>query len=124
MDKPVVIGIAGGSGSGKSTVLRRIVEAVGAERVCVLDHDSYYRDLSHLPFGQRIEYNFDHPNALETSLMCRHLDELLEWKSVEKPVYNFKTHTRDSETRRVAPRPVILVEGILVLAEEELARRM
>ncbi len=124
LPRPVVIGIAGGSGSGKSTVLHSIVDAVGPDRVCVLDHDSYYRDLSHLPFNERTEFNFDHPDALETSLMCEHLDQLLEWKSIEKPVYNFKTHVREAETKRVKTRSVILVEGILVLAEEELARRM
>lgn len=124
MVKPVVIGIAGGSGSGKTTVLRRLVEAVGRDRVCVLDHDSYYRDLSHLPFNERTEFNFDHPDALETSLMCEHLDRLLAWEVIEKPVYNFKTHSREQETRSIEARSVILVEGILVLAEPELARRM
>lgn len=124
MARPVVIGIAGGSGSGKTTVLRSLVDAVGRDRVCVLDHDSYYRDLSHLPFNERAEFNFDHPDALETPLMGRHLDELLEWRAIEKPVYNFKQHIREDATTRVEPRAVILVEGILVLAEEELARRM
>lgn len=124
MERPVVIGIAGGSGSGKTTVLRSLLEAVGPDRVCVLDHDSYYCDLSHLPFNQRTEFNFDHPNALETSLMVEHLDRLLDWEPIEKPVYNFKTHTREAVTRRLEPRSVILVEGILVLAEPELSERM
>lgn len=122
--QPVVIGIAGGSGSGKSTVVRHLVEAVGRDRVCLLDHDSYYRDLSHLPFDERTMFNFDHPDALETSLMCEHLDELIQWQPIEKPVYNFRTHVREETTTRVEARSVILVEGILVLADDELARRM
>lgn len=124
MEKPVVIGIAGGSGSGKSTVLTRLVELVGRHRVCLLDHDSYYRDLSHLDFDARTAFNFDHPDALETDLMSRQLDELLSWRSIEKPVYDFKNHVRTAEVEVVEPRSVILVEGILVLAEPELCRRM
>lgn len=122
--RPVVIGIAGGSGSGKSTVLRNLVEEVGIDRVCVLDHDSYYKDLSHLSFNERTAFNFDHPDALETALMCVHLDELIEWNSIEKPVYDFRNHVREPTTERIEPRSVILVEGILVLADDELARRM
>ena len=124
MEKPVVIGIAGGSGSGKSTVLKRLVELVGRHRVCLLDHDSYYRDLAHLSFDERATFNFDHPNALETDLMCRQLDKLLAWQSIEKPVYDFKSHVRTDKVEVVEPRSVILVEGILVLAEAELSRRM
>src|SRR5690625_13212 len=124
MEKPVAIGIAGGSGSGKSTVLTRLVELVGRHRVCLLDHDSYYRDLSHLDFEARAAFNFDHPDALETDLMSRQLDELLSWRSIEKPVYDFKNHVRTDEVEVVEPRSVILVEGILVLAEQELCRRM
>jgi uridine kinase len=121
---PVVIGIAGGSGSGKSTVISRIVESIGHNRICVLDHDAYYRDLGHLAFNERTAFNFDHPNALETDLMANHLDSLIAWESIEKPVYNFKTHTREARTCRVEPRPVIIVEGILVLAEPTLVERM
>ncbi len=121
---PVVIGLAGGSGSGKTTVLRCIIDAFGPTRIAVLDHDSYYRDLSHLPFEKRVAFNFDHPDALETDLMRRHLDRLIDGKAIEKPVYNFKTHNREATTTRVAPRPVVIVEGILVLAEPELVERM
>lgn len=123
-DRPVVIGIAGGSGSGKSTVITRIVESIGLDRICVLDHDAYYRDLSHLSFNDRTAFNFDHPNALETDLMRQHLDQLLEWQSIQKPVYNFKTHVREADTTEVEPRSVIIVEGILVLAEPALVERM
>ncbi len=124
MGRPVVIGIAGGSGSGKTTVLRRIVEAFGPERIAVLEHDAYYRDLSHLPFEARIQVNFDHPDALETPLLRAHLEALLAGQPIEKPVYNFTTHTREPYTVRVVPRPVIIVEGILVLAEPELREMM
>lgn len=122
--QPVVIGIAGGSGSGKTTVLQRIVEAFGPERIAVLDHDAYYCDLSDRSFEERVRFNFDHPNALETDLMRAHLDRLLSGDPIEKPVYNFKTYTREPFTRRVEPRPVVIVEGILVLAEEILVDRM
>lgn len=121
---PVIIGIAGGSGSGKSTVISRIVETVGPHRICVLDHDAYYRDLSHLGFNERAGFNFDHPAALETEFMVEQLDALRRWESIQKPVYDFKDHTRRPETLRVDPRPVIIVEGILVLAERELVDRM
>ncbi|ARA92959.1 MAG: uridine kinase [Bacteroidetes bacterium] len=121
---PVVIGIAGGSGSGKSTVLRRIVESIGPGRIALLDHDAYYRDLKALPFEERARFNFDHPDALETDLMRRHLDELIAGRAIDKPVYDFKRHVRTDRTQRVEPRPVIIIEGILVLAEPLLVERM
>ena len=124
MQHPVVIGIAGGSGSGKSTVIRKIVDAIGSDTIALLDHDAYYRDLSHLSLEERGAFNFDHPDALETSLLCEHLDRLQAGEVAEKPVYNFKTHTREERTTRVYPRPVIIVEGILVLAEQALVDRM
>ncbi len=124
MHRPVVIGIAGGSGSGKTTVLRRILEAFGPERIAVLDHDAYYVDLSPLPMEARSRFNFDHPDALETDLMRAHLDELLAGRPIEKPIYNFTTHTREAATETVHPRPVIIIEGILVLAEPVLRERM
>lgn len=124
MRKPVVIGLAGGSGSGKSTVLRRIVKACGPDRIAVLDHDAYYRDLSHLPPEERAQFNFDHPNALETDLLRRHLDALLEGYTIEKPCYNFATHSRLEETQTIYPHPVVIIEGILVLAEPTLRECM
>lgn len=124
MELPVVIGIAGGSGSGKSTVLQHIIRAFGTDPIAVLDHDAYYRDLSHLPPDERAQFNFDHPEALETDLMCEHLDALTTGEAIEKPVYDFTTHTRKNETETVQPRPVILIEGILVLAERSLEKRM
>ena len=124
MDLPVVIGIAGGSGSGKTTVLRRIIREFGADPIAVLDHDAYYHDLSHLSPEERAQFNFDHPDALETDLMRTHLDRLVEGTAVEKPVYDFTTHTRRDDTETVEPRPVIIIEGILVLAESLLEERM
>ncbi|MEF8938979.1 MAG: uridine kinase [Salinivenus sp.] len=124
MDLPVVIGIAGGSGSGKTTVLQRIIREFGADPIAVLDHDAYYHDLSHLSPEERAQFNFDHPDALETDLMRTHLDRLVEGKAVEKPVYDFTTHTRSDNTETVEPRPVIIIEGILVLAESLLEERM
>lgn len=121
---PVVIGIAGGSGSGKTTVLRRIMEAFGRGRIALLEHDAYYRDLSHLPFEERARFNFDHPDALETDLMVAHIDCLLAGEPIEKPTYDFTTHSRRAETETVYPHPVIIIDGILVLAEPELRRRM
>ena len=124
MDLPVVIGIAGGSGSGKTTVLDHIIRELGADPIAVLDHDAYYHDLSHLPPEKRARFNFDHPDALETELMREHLDQLIEGEAVEKPLYDFTTHTRREETETVEPRPVIIIEGILVLAESLLEERM
>ncbi len=121
---PVVIGIAGGSGSGKTTVQRSIVEVFGPDRIALLDHDSYYVDLAHLPAGERARFNFDHPDALETDLMVAHLDRLLGGEPVEKPTYDFTTHSRRAETETVYPHPVVIVEGILVLGEPALRERM
>lgn len=119
-----MIGIAGGSGSGKSTVLRRIVESFGPERISLLDHDAYYRDLGHLSLDVRAAFNFDHPDALETELMVQQLDALCAGETVEKPTYDFVTHSRGTDTITIRPRPVVLVEGILVLAEKALVDRM
>lgn len=120
----VVIGIAGGSGSGKTTVQRRVMERFGPRRIALLDHDAYYRDLDHLAPEDRARFNFDHPDALETDLMVAHLDALIAGETIEKPTYSFETHSRRDETERVEPRPVILVDGILVLAEPTLRERM
>ena len=120
----VVIGVAGGSGSGKTTVQRRILERFGTGRIALLDHDAYYVDLADRPLEERARFNFDHPDALETGLMVRHLDALLGGAPIEKPTYDFSTHRRLEATVRVEPRPVVIVEGILVLAEPALRERM
>jgi uridine kinase len=117
---PIVIGIAGGSGSGKTTVANVILDRAGADRIAYLPHDAYYRELTHLPYNQRVEVNFDHPNSLETELMIQHIRQLKEWKPVDLPVYDFTTHSRTAQTIRVEPQRVILVEGILIFAEREL----
>lgn len=116
----LVIGIAGGSGSGKTTVVRRIVDALGGEHVMVLDHDRYYRDHAALRFEERAALNYDHPDALETALMVRHVEQLKRGEPVEAPVYDFARHTRASTTDRIEPRRALIVEGILVLADRAL----
>jgi uridine kinase len=117
---PLVIGIAGGSGSGKTTVAQEILQRVGPHRIAFLQHDSYYKDLSGLPPAQKADVNFDHPNSLETELLIQHIASLRDGKSVEVPIYDFSTHSRTSETFTVNPRGVILVEGILIFTESAL----
>lgn len=117
---PLVIGIAGGSGSGKTTVAQEILQRVGPARIAFLQHDSYYKDLSGLPPTQRAEVNFDHPNSLETDLLIQHIGALRDGKAVEVPIYNFSTHSRTDRTFTVQPRGVILVEGILIFTEAPL----
>lgn len=104
--------------------MARLLDAVGPESLAVLDHDAYYYDLSHLTVAERAGQNFDHPDSLETSLLCTHLDELKAGRAIQKPIYDFTTHARTGETVRIEPRPVVLVEGILVLAEPELVDRL
>ena len=118
--KPLVIGVAGGSGSGKTTVARRILERVGAEHIAYLPHDAYYKDLSHLPPEERRTFNFDHPDSLDTYLLLEHLAQLRIGQAVEIPVYDFATYTRKAETQHIAPAPIVLVEGILIFAEPAL----
>jgi uridine kinase len=117
---PLVIAIAGGSGSGKTTVANAILKQVGADRIAYLPHDAYYRDLSSLPPTQRVQVNFDHPNSLESGLMIQHIKQLKNWQPVEMPIYDFTRHTRTEQTVRVDPHQVIVVEGILIFAEREL----
>lgn len=117
---PLVIGIAGGSGSGKTTVANVILTRVGAENIAYLPHDAYYKDLRNLPPNQRAEINFDHPDSLDTELMVRHIETLKQHQPVQIPVYDFKHHQRTQEVIQVEPQPVILVEGILIFAEPEL----
>jgi len=121
---PIVIGIAGGTGSGKTTVSRRIAERM--KDSCVLiEHDSYYRDLSELTFAEREKVNFDHPASLETELLVRHLEELKAGRAIEVPVYDYANHGRKKDGGRVvAPAPIVIVEGILVFVEAELRAQM
>jgi uridine kinase len=117
---PLVIGIAGGSGSGKTTLANLILTRVGPERIAYLPHDAYYKDLSNLPPNERATVNFDHPNSLDNELLIRHVKSLKEGIAVDLPVYDFKTHSRTSQTRPIQPRQVIMVEGILIFAEPAL----
>ena len=119
---PVVIGVAGGTGSGKTTVANAIVHRVGKDRIALVSHDWYYRDWVDLPKDVLDHKNFDHPDSLETDLLVRHLRALKQGASVEVPVYDFKTHRRTAETRRIEPHKVILVDGILIFAEPELRK--
>lgn len=114
---PIVIGVAGGTGSGKTTVVNEILRGLDTKDVLVIQHDSYYRDRSHLPIEERASINYDHPNALETSLLIEHLKKLLAGQALEIPSYDFATHTRRLEPLRVQPSRVVMVEGILILAE-------
>lgn len=122
--RPVVLGVAGGSGSGKSTVVREICRILGDGSALVIHHDAYYRDLSHLPRGQRATVNFDHPESLDTELMVDHVTTLLEGTEVELPTYDFSTHARSPATERRAPAPVVILDGILVLADARLRALM
>ena len=124
VERPLVIGVAGGSGSGKTTVTTAIVERVGPERIALLPHDLYYRDLSHLPLEQRRVVNFDHPNAFDNELFLEHLDALIQGRQVPVPTYDYATYVRLPEVTMLAPKPVILVEGILIFTSAELVARM
>lgn len=117
---PVIIGISGGTGSGKTTVANVILSRAGADDITVMAHDAYYRNLNHLPFEERKQVNFDHPDSLETELLIHHLHQLRGLQPVEVPVYDFTTHRRTSQTRHVDPRPIILVDGILIFVEPKL----
>ena len=117
---PIVFGVAGGTASGKTTVARQILDRVGARHIAYPPPDAYYRDLSHLPMEQRAQQNVDHPDALESDLLARHIRELRQGRPVPLPVYDFATYTRLPETVTVEPASVILVDGILIFAEPEL----
>jgi uridine kinase len=117
---PLVIGIAGGSGSGKTTLANLILERIGSDHIVYLPHDAYYKDLGSLPPNQRAMINFDHPDSLDTELMIKHVLRLRDHQHVDLPIYDFKTHTRTSESKRLEPRPVIMVEGILIFTDPTL----
>ncbi len=120
----LIIGIAGGTGSGKSTVVRKIVESLGEKEVVVLPQDSYYKDSSHVPVEERQNINFDHPDAFEWSLLAQHVADLRNGKCIEQPIYSYLTCTRQAETIHIEPREVIIIEGILALCDEELRQMM
>ncbi len=119
---PLVIGIAGGSGSGKTTVAQAILNRVGPDRIAFLQHDSYYKDLQGLPPAQRAEVNFDHPHSLETELLIKHIQALRAGEPVQVPIYDFATDHRTARTFTVEPRGVVIVEGILIFVEAKLRK--
>ncbi|MFO7266103.1 MAG: uridine kinase [Bacillota bacterium] len=118
--KPVFIGIAGGTGSGKTTVARAIVERVPRATVAVIEQDSYYKDQRDIPLEERLKVNYDHPSAFDTPLLVEHLKKLAAGQPIDKPVYNYTLHTREDYTERVEPRDIIIVEGLLVLWESSI----
>lgn len=120
--EPLVIAIAGGTGSGKTTISNLIIERVGRKNIAVLSHDAYYRDRIDLPLKKRAKLNYDHPDSLETELLVKHVKALRKCKPVEMPVYDFTTHSRKEETITIKSQPVILVDGILIFVEKELRK--
>ncbi len=117
---PIVLGIAGGTGSGKTTVAQVILDRVGTHHISLLPHDAYYKDLTGLSQTQRVQINFDHPDSLDTELLIEHVKQLRASKAIQLPVYDFKTHSRTQNTILVEPQRVILVEGILIFVEKRL----
>jgi uridine kinase len=122
--KPVVIGVAGGSGSGKTSVTKAIYESFKGHSILMLEQDFYYKDQSHLPFEERLKTNYDHPLAFDNDLLIEHIGKLLNYEPIEKPVYDYAVHTRSSEVIKVEPQDVIILEGILVLEDERLRNLM
>lgn len=120
MDKPILIGIAGGTGSGKSTVSKEIFKTIEEADIAVIEQDSYYKDQSELSFNERIKTNYDHPFAFDNELLVEHLKILLDRKPIEKPIYDFERHNRKEETKTIEPKEIIILEGILILSEKEI----
>ena len=118
------MGIGGGSGSGKSTIVNEIIEKIGPEKISVLHHDAYYRHRPELTFEERTKINFDHPDSLETGLLVEHLDQLITGKNVGIPNYNFSRHLRDSKSKKEVPCQILIVDGILVLNDDQLRKMM
>lgn len=119
MKRPLLIGISGGTGSGKSTVAHEIFSSLPEESITIIEQDAYYKDQSHLTFEERIKTNYDHPDAFDTPLLVEQLKSLLNGQAIEKPIYDFSIHNRLKETTRVEPRDIIMLEGILILQEPE-----
>ena len=120
MNKPILIGITGGTGSGKSTVTTEIFKFIDKSNVAVIEQDSYYKDQSDLSFEERVKTNYDHPLAFDNNLLVQHLNDLLAKKSTNKPIYDFERHNRKSETEKIEPKDIIILEGILILYEKEI----
>lgn len=120
MSKPFFIGVAGGSGSGKTTVVANLTRVLKNHSVLCISHDDYYKNQDHLPMSQREQTNYDHPDSLETDLLVKHLKELANNQVVDKPTYDFTNHTRSKKTEKIEPTKVIIVEGILIFENKEL----
>ena len=119
-ERPIVIGVTGGSGSGKTSVSRAILNALPNHSILLFEQDSYYKDQSHLSFEERLNTNYDHPLAFDTDLLIKHLKDLMAYQTIEKPVYDYEAHTRSEEVVVQEPKEVIIVEGILILEDERL----
>ncbi|MBO0417594.1 uridine kinase [Chromobacterium haemolyticum] len=124
MTTPFIIGVAGGSGSGKTTVTNQVLETIGSEMAAVIIQDYYYRDQSHLTFEQRLATNYDHPQAFDWPLLIEHIDDLRNGRAIEMPVYDFANHTRAEETITIQPAPVIVIEGLFPLYDAALRDMM
>ncbi|MDC3413299.1 uridine kinase [Aquibacillus sp. 3ASR75-11] len=120
IDKPVVIGVAGGSGSGKTSVTRAICQRFSDKSILVIEQDYYYKNQDHLPYEERLETNYDHPLAFDNDLLLRHIHDLLNQKPINKPVYDYALHTRSNQVIKVEPKEVIILEGILILEDQRL----
>lgn len=120
MSRPILIGICGGTGSGKSTVAKAIFESLPEKNIAIIEQDAYYRDQSHLAMEERVKTNYDHPLAFDTDLLIKHMTELLHGNAIEKPKYNFSEHTREHNTTKIEPKDIIILEGIMILEEKAL----
>ncbi|MBU5677981.1 uridine kinase [Alkaliphilus sp. MSJ-5] len=122
--RPILIGIIGGTGSGKSTVARAIFQSLPEKNIAIIQQDSYYKDQSHLTFEERTKTNYDHPLAFDATLLKQHLSELLNNNSIQKPIYDFEQHTRKKETETIYPKDIIILEGIMILDDSELRKML
>ena len=120
MNRPILIGIAGGTGSGKTTVAKSIFGALPEQNISIIEQDSYYKDQSELSYDERIKTNYDHPLSFDNALLVKHLKSLLNGENIQKPVYNFSIHNRSDETMKVCPKEIIILEGIMIFEDERL----
>lgn len=124
LSRPILIGICGGTGSGKSTVAKAIFESLPEKNISIIEQDAYYRDQAELSFEERVKTNYDHPLAFDTDLLVKHMATLLQGQAIEKPNYNFSNHTRETFTTRIEPKDIIILEGIMILEEKRLRELM
>jgi uridine kinase len=124
MNRPIIIGIAGGTGSGKSTIAQEIYKSLPSGSISMIEQDSYYKDQSHLTFEERVCTNYDHPDAFDTKLLLKHLGMLLNGECIDKPIYDFEIHNRKVDTQKIYPNDIIILEGIMILVEPEIRKLM